>query len=99
VKQKITPRKTGEILDVIHLILGLAIIIMAVFAIANPDKNKVLFPLIFFLASMINIATSFFQFKMFPRNRKKQISSLIYLITGLLMVALGVISAVSIWGN
>lgn len=98
-KQKFSPREAGKMLDTVHLIVGAAVILLAVFAIADPEKNKVLFPLVFLLASFINAVNCVMQFKMFPRNRKKHISGWIYGFTGTLMLGLFVLSAVSIWGN
>lgn len=98
-KQKFSPRQNGIMLDFIHVVLGIAAILMAILAITDPEKNKVLFPLVFLLASFINFATARYQFVMFPRNRKKHVAGWVYAITGVVMLALFVLSAVSIWGK
>ena len=94
-----SPRKAGTFIDLVHIVLGSATIVLAVFAITNPEKNRVLFPVIFFMASIINFVSSWFNFKMFPRMKKKRVSAILYLFTGVLIFLLFVISAVSIWGN
>jgi len=98
-KQKFSPRQSGVLLDVVHVVLGAAVILMAGFAIADPDNYKVFFPIIFLLAAVINAVTAWFHFKNFPRIRKKQALGWVYTLTGILMIALFVVSAVSIWGN
>jgi len=98
-KQKFSPRKSGMFLDGIHVLLGLSVIVLAVFAVSNPGKYRFLFPVIFFLASVINFFTARFEYLMYPRDRKKLVSAVIYAVTGLLMFALFIISAISIWGN
>ena len=47
-------RRAGVFLDVAHLILGIAIVIFAVLSIINPEGNKMLFPLVFLLAALLN---------------------------------------------
>jgi len=98
-KQKFSPRKEGLFLDGVHILLGLGVIVMAVLAIIDPGKNKKLFPVVFALASGINLFTARFEYRMYPRDKKKLASAVIYGLTGILMLALFVVSAISIWGN
>ncbi|MCQ2401032.1 MAG: hypothetical protein MJ059_03810 [Lachnospiraceae bacterium] len=94
-----SPRKAGTFIDLVHIILGTATIVLAVLAVVNPEKNRALFPVIFFMASVINFVSAWFNFKMFPRMKKKRVSAFLYLFTGVLIFLLFVVSAVSIWGN
>ncbi len=71
--------------------------IMACFAILRPARYMVLFPIIFLLASVLSLVNSWFLFATYQRNSKKKASGVIYLILGLLIFALFVISAISIW--
>ena len=45
-------RHAGIFLDMAHLILGIAIVILAVLSFINPEGNHMLFPLVFLLAAL-----------------------------------------------
>ena len=47
-------RHSGVFLDMVHLILGIAIVILAVLSFINPEGNHMLFPLVFLLAALLN---------------------------------------------
>ena len=46
-------RHSGVFLDMVHLILGIAIVILAVLSFINPEGNHMLFPLVFFAGSIV----------------------------------------------
>lgn len=96
-KSNYSPRKYGTVLDWAHVAIGIVIVILAILAFTDPTENMILFPLIFFLAAFLNLMTGWFYLKMYPRMKKKQVSSVGYLIAGLLLLILGSISAVSLW--
>lgn len=98
-KNGYSPRKLGTLLDIAHIVIGLVVIAMAFFAFVNPDRYRFLFPVIFFFAAGLNLLTGWFLLKMYPRLRKKRISGVIYIVVGVLILALCVISAISIWGS
>lgn len=93
-----TPGKQGRMLDIFHVVTGILITITAVLAFTNPVKNEVLFPVIFFLGAILNLVTGRMYLKMYPRQKKKKNAAIGYLAAGALMLLLGVVSAVSIWG-
>lgn len=99
VKSNYSPRKYGTLLDWLHIVIGVVIVIMAILAFTNPSDNMILFPLIFFLAALLNIVTGWFYMKMYPRVKKKRALGAGYLITGMVILLLCIISAISIWGN
>ena len=92
-----SPRKLGTIIDMAHIIIGLLVMIMACFAILRPARYMVLFPVIFFLASVLSLFNSWFMFATYQRNPRKRAAGILYLVIGLLIFALFVISAISIW--
>ncbi|MDO4266762.1 MAG: hypothetical protein Q4C63_09935 [Eubacteriales bacterium] len=94
-----SPRKYGTVLDWIHIVTGVTVVILAVLAFTNPSENMILFPIIFFMASVLNLTTGWFYLKMYPRMKKKRASGAGYLILGALLFVLCIISAVSLWGN
>jgi len=62
-------RASGMALDMLHVIVGVLIVIFAVLAFLNPEENRILFPAIFFLASVLNLANGY---DCFRRNRGKR---------------------------
>ncbi|MBQ9421057.1 MAG: hypothetical protein IJU30_04815 [Lachnospiraceae bacterium] len=96
-RRSYSPRKLGTMLDTAHIVIGVLVVIMAVFTVLDPMKYKFLFPVIFFLAAALTLITSWFMFTAYKRNSKKKIAGIIYLIVGLLLLGLFVISAISIW--
>ena len=45
-KVRNSPRRTGNIIDSVHIVIGAAVTIMAIFAIFKPVKYMFLFPVI-----------------------------------------------------
>ena len=94
-----SPRRTGNIIDSIHIAVGIAVTIMAGFAIFEPIRYMFLFPLIFFSSAVLSCASCWYSFITYQRNKRVQINGIIYLIVTVLLLILFVISAISIWGH
>ena len=94
---KRNPRDIALILDLVHIIIGVLVVIMAVIAFINPENNMILFPLIFFLAAVLNIVNGLYQYSQSGRNKKKKVSAVGLLITAAFLLIVMVVSAVSIW--
>ena len=90
-------RQGGIFLDVTHLILGIAIVILAVLSFINPEGNLMLFPLVFLLAAVLNAVSSLFQIKTRGRDKKKLRLGLFQALLALGLFALGAVSGISIW--
>lgn len=90
-------RHSGIFLDGAHLILGIAIVILAVLSFINPEGNLMLFPLVFLLAALLNIISSVFEFKTWGRNKKKLREGILQILLAVGLGALGILSAISIW--
>ena len=50
-------RLSSFILDIVHIVIGCLIALLAVLAFWDPDRNKVLFPFIFLLGSVLYLIT------------------------------------------
>ena len=85
-------RHAGIFLDMAHLILGIAIVILAVLSFINPEGNHMLFPLVFLLA-----VSGIFECKTWGRDKKKRRQGILQLVLAALLAVLGILSAVSIW--
>ena len=98
-KRSHSPRKIGTRIDLAHIIIGAAVVIMAFFAVMEPMKYMFLFPVIFFLAAALSMITSWFLFVTCQIDTRKKIAGIIYLCVGIALFALFVISGISIWGG
>lgn len=98
-KHRYSPRKIGTIVDSVHIVIGVAVTIMAVFAIFEPVKYMFLFPVIFALAAVLSAVTGWYSLIAFQRNSGKKAAGIIYLTVAVLLTVFAVISAVSIWGH
>ena len=77
-------RHSGVFLDMVHLILGIAIVILAVLSFINPEGNHMLFPLVFLLAALLNAVNGIG-------------ASILQLALAAGLMVLGIVSAISIW--
>lgn len=92
-----SPRNTAMMLDAAHIIIGIVIVVLAVISFLNPEDHMLLFPVIFLLASVLNIVNGICKIRMSGREKKRKASGILVLFFGLLLLVLTVISAVSIW--
>ena len=90
-------RHAGIFLDMAHLILGIAIVILAVLSFINPEGNHMLFPLVFLLAALLNAVSGIFECETWGRDKKKRRQGILQLVLAALLAVLGILSAVSIW--
>lgn len=91
------PRNIAMILDLIHIVVGILVIVCAVLAFVDPERNRLMFPLIFGLASFLNGVNGIVRIRYGGRDRKKRISGigLCVAASGLFLISL--ISMISIW--
>ena len=75
-------RHSGVFLDMVHLILGIAIVILAV---------------LFLLAALLNAVNGIFELKTRGRDKKKFGASILQLALAAGLMVLGIVSAISIW--
>ena len=91
-------RQPSRTLDMVHIIIGIVIVVMAVMAFIDPTENMVLFPLIFLAAAILKIVSgvnTILNAKRAHEHTSPQ--GTIELVVGILIAALGVVSAVSVW--
>ena len=72
--------------------------LLAVLAFWDPDRNKVLFPFIFLLGSVLCLITGINQGRSCGRVRRRKVMAVTVVALGALLLVLAVLSAVSIWG-
>ena len=90
-------RGTSMALDTMHIIIGIAIVIMASISFINPEEYMIFFPMIFLLAAILNLATGRYKFKRSKRDQRKKAAAVVQMIFAAALFVLAVISAISIW--
>lgn len=84
-------------MDMVHIILGIVITVMAVLAFLHPDENMVLFPLIFFSAALLKLISAIRTLRTSLQEHRRSWGSIAQLTLGIVLLGIGVLSAVSIW--
>ncbi len=92
-----SPRNTTLILDWLHIITGVLVVIMAVVAFVDPEDNMVLFPIIFFLAAVLNMVNGVYRYRQSGRNKKKKVLALGLILIAVFLLIVTIISGISIW--
>lgn len=95
--RKRSSRNIGMMLDLLYIVVGLLVVICAVMAFLNPEGNQFLFPIIFFLAALLNGVNGWYHLKECGRDRKKRMSSVLLCVVAGALLLVGFVSAFSIW--
>ena len=88
----------GLVLDVLHIVVGILIVAMGLLAFIYPAENSGLFPVVFFLAAVLSGVNGVFELKVHTRTNKKRAVGMFHLAVCAALAAVGVLSALSIWG-
>lgn len=96
-EKKKNPRNAALLLDLMHIVIGSVIVVLAVLAFLNPEQNQVLFPLVFWLAAIFNGVNGNMKLRGSSRDRKKKLAGAALCILSCALTLLGILSAWSIW--
>jgi len=95
-QKKRNPRDLVIAMDILHLVIGAIIVVLAVTAFLSPETHMIFFPVIFFLASALNLISGVDGIRRAGRDIKKKNTGIGYCIFGLVLFAVGVVSAICI---
>lgn len=84
-------------LDMMHIVIGIAVVIMAVISFINPEEYRFFFPIIFFLAAVLNLATGRYRLLRSKKDSKKKAAAFVRVFFGIVLMVLATVSAISIW--
>jgi len=90
-------RNAAMMLDLLHIAVGILVVICAVLVFINPEKNQVLFPVIFFLAALLNGVNGWYRLGDNKYGRKRKTSGIGQCLLSVALAAVGVVSAMSVW--
>ena len=82
-------------LDMLHIVVG--ILIFAVLAFLNPDENRILFPVIFLLAAVLNFANGYDRYRRGRGRKHLRTGGMILMAVGAGLFLLCIVSTLTIW--
>jgi uncharacterized membrane protein HdeD (DUF308 family) len=95
--KKKNPRNTALLLDLLHVVIGILVVICAVLAFINPEQNRIMFPLIFALAAVMNAVNGCVKLFDSSRGMRSRTGGILQCLAALVLFAVGVLSMISIW--
>lgn len=96
-EKKKNPRNAAMMLDIMHIVIGILVVVCAVLAFLDPENNQFLFPVIFWLAALLNGVNGWHRLKEGGRDKKKKAGAVALCVIAGGLFLVGVMSAVSIW--
>lgn len=90
------PRRFPIFVDIIHIIICIVIVVLTVLLFLNPEKNQILFPVVFFLATLLNALNAVVKWKAENTRGGHLVSTFFFGIVAALLFVLTIISAMSI---
>ena len=92
--RKRNPRKLIFTLDAVHLLVGIAVVVLVVIAFLSPEEHAVFFPALFFLAAFLSLMNGIVRLRMSGRDTGKKLKGALELLSGVFLTAAAVISAI-----
>lgn len=96
-EKKRSPRNLSLILDMLHIVVGILVVVCALLAFLNPEKNRFLFPVIFLLAALLYGVNGWVKLKDGGRDKKKKAGGIALCAIAAALFVVGAVSAFSIW--
>ena len=96
-EKKRSRRASYFALDMLHIVIGVLILFFAVLAFLNPEENRILFPVIFLLASILNFANGYDRFHRNRGRNKQRAAGTALMAAGCGLFFLCILSALTIW--
>lgn len=71
-EKKKNPRNTAMMLDMLHIVVGVLVVACTVLAFVNPKETVFFFPVIFWLAALLNGVNGWNRFQNGGRDKRKK---------------------------
>ena len=89
-------RGEAMMLDLLHIVLGILAVVCEVLAFLDPERYQILFPVIFWMAGLLNGVSGWYRLKNSGRDKKRRISGIFLCVLAGLLVLIGIVSAITI---
>lgn len=90
------PRRFPIFVDIFHIIICIVIAVLTVLLFLNPEKYKIFFPVVFFLATLLNAVSAVVKWKTESARGGHLVSAIFFGIIAALLFVLTIVSAMSI---
>lgn len=90
-------RKTAFSIDMINIVVGLVIVLLAAVSFFNPEDHMLLLPVIFLLGAVLNLINGVYGFSRSQRDMKKKVGAIVQCTGGILLLGIFALSSFSIW--
>ena len=91
-----SPRNEVMMLDLLHIAVGILTVICAVLAFLDPENNQFLFPVIFWLAGLLNGVSGWYKIRNSGRDKKRRFGGILLCTLAFFLVLIGIASVISI---
>ncbi|NBH72777.1 hypothetical protein D3Z51_12240 [Clostridiaceae bacterium] len=95
-EKKRNHRNEAMMLDLLHIVVGILVVTCAVLAFLEPEKNRFLFPVIFWLAGLLNGINGWYRLKNSGRDKKRKVNGAALCVLAVVLILIGAASAISI---
>lgn len=96
-EKKKQTRNTVLLFDLAYITMGVVIILLAVLAFLNPEENRILFPLIFFVSTVMYGMQSRNLYVKCKKEKKNKLGVFALLCVAVALFLVGMVSAWSLW--
>ena len=91
------PHRANTTIDLLHIVICVAIIVLAVLGFLKPAENMKLFCVIFALASVLNFINGVPRLKRVRGQQGRFFSGLFLCAVAVVLLVLAVVSAIAFW--
>lgn len=93
---KKTKRQTADIFDVLHILIGLAILVTSVILFCNVEKNVGLVPFVFAGAGLMFVLDFIYRIRNLPRGKKPWGSVILSFLLAMLFIFMAGVSWIAV---
>ena len=91
------PRSVQLLGDIAHILICICIVALAVLAFLDPAGNSMVYPVIFFLAAVLNGMEAAGKLRRGSKKKNQKAAGLVFALAAFALLILTAVSAVSVW--
>ena len=89
-------RGEAMMLDLLHIVVGILAVVCEVLAFLDPERYQILFPVIFWMAGLLNGVSGWYKLKNSKRDKKRKMGGIFLCVLAGVLVLIGIVSAITI---
>ena len=91
------PRSGQLLVDFVHIVICILIVVLAVLAFLDPEGHTMVYPVIFFLAAVLNGIEAAGRLRRDAKGKKRMAAGIAFSLVAVFLLALAVVSGASVW--